>query len=95
MSEHPFAKDLGYLFPFFERVSAWAAELPEADAARLRALLEGEEARWREVAALLEGSAEAPMTSGSEEGERADAAAPVAPATLPGEGRGWTVGPLT
>ncbi|MCB9742360.1 MAG: hypothetical protein H6741_06105 [Alphaproteobacteria bacterium] len=85
MADHPFAKDLGYLFPFFERVTAHAATLPEAEAAELRALLEGAPARWRRIAALLEGgeaSAEAPMDTDSAEVPRAP--------TL----GGWTVGPL-
>lgn len=95
MADHPFAKDLGYLFPFFERVAAHAEGLPEAQAARLRGLLEGEAERWREIAGLLEGaepSAEAPMDAASSEGQSAEAA-PVG-ATSATSSVGWTVGPL-
>ena len=60
---HPFGKDLNYLFPFLERVAAYADSLPEPQAARLRALVEGEGARWAAVKALLDGEA-GEVTSG-------------------------------
>lgn len=54
-----FARDLGYLTPFLERLSAHAAGVPGAEGERLRALVSDEVARWREISALLGSAGEA------------------------------------
>lgn len=52
-----FARDLGYLFPFLDRLAAHAASVTGSEGDRLRELVEGERDRWEQIRALL--SAEA------------------------------------
>lgn len=86
-----FDKDLGYLMPFLERVTA-AAETLEDPAAReeLRRLMADEKARWARIQELLGGAAGqrgAPAGNGA----RTEARAPTGSAPRP---VGLTVGSL-
>lgn len=52
-----FEKDLGYLMPFLEKVTAAAEELPDAAARdELRRLMADEKARWARIRDLLGGA---------------------------------------
>ncbi len=53
-----FQRDLGYLAKFFDALRAHAATLDQASRERLLALLDAEQARWREITALLGGESQ-------------------------------------
>lgn len=50
-----FARDLGYLDAFFDKLDAHGATLGGASGARLRTLVGEERRRWSEIRALLSG----------------------------------------
>lgn len=71
MALEPFARDLGYLDTFFDKLEAHATALSPAAGARLRVLMSEERARWGEIRGLLAGGAPAagaPATRASEAG---------------------------
>ena len=99
-TEHPFAKDFGYLGKFLANVKSFAEGLDSADTRQqLLTLLEGEPERWKAIDRLLSGSAPT--------ADRADSTAPkhaetsAAPdeiiSTDPplDQPPGWTIGPMT
>lgn len=59
MAIEPFARDLGYLDTFFDKLEAHATALSPAAGARLRVLMSEERARWGEIRGLLAGGAPA------------------------------------
>jgi hypothetical protein len=73
-----FARDLGYLDKFFDKIEAHAASLDATRGARLRALVAEERTRWAEIRGLIGGTTSV--------GARAEAPAPekaLAPAPKP------------
>lgn len=54
-----FARDLGYLDAFFDKLDARGISMGGAAGARLRAFVGEERRRWSEVRALLDGSDQA------------------------------------
>ena len=52
-----FAKDLGYLDKFFDKIEAHAGSLSDDAGARLRMLMSEERDRWSEIRALCAGDA--------------------------------------
>ena len=97
-----FARDLGYLQAFLEKLGAHAATLPPAARARLEALVAEERPRWTAIGALLSGRAAAsPAVAPPAASRPRPALAQVeAKALQPaagvrnGSGRGFTVGSL-
>jgi hypothetical protein len=84
-----FARDLGYLDKFFDKIDAHAATLDAAAGARLRALVLEERARWGEIRGLISGEpvkASAPASQVP--------ATPVGPATVSRPRPQFTVGSL-
>lgn len=65
-SDGQFSRDLGYLFRFIESLEAHAVELGGARGAALAGLLEGQAARWTEIATVLGGGAETEPTEAEE-----------------------------
>lgn len=62
-----FARDLGYLFPFLDRLAAHAASATGSNGERLRELVEGERDRWEQIRALLSGEGEDAAAGGNAE----------------------------
>lgn len=58
-ADDSFARDLGYLDKFFDKIEAHAASVGGASGARLKELMGEERARWREIRGLLGGGAPA------------------------------------
>ena len=54
-----FARDLGYLDKFFDKLEQHAASLPPASGARLKALMGEERTRWSEIRSIIAGKAPA------------------------------------
>lgn len=78
MALEPFARDLGYLDQFFDKLEAHAATLAPAAGARLRTLMGEERARWGEIRGLLAGG---PPAAGAPEARPSAAHAAPAPGT--------------
>ncbi|MBM3267850.1 MAG: hypothetical protein FJZ01_09400 [Candidatus Sericytochromatia bacterium] len=84
-----FQRDLGYLAKFLAGLRTHAADLPPAARERLLALLDEEDASWREITALLGAAAPLPNPAAP------DATAPGRPAGRPAATPGGlTVGSL-
>lgn len=81
MALEPFARDLGYLDQFFDKLEAHAATLAPAAGARLRTLMGEERARWGEIRGLLAGG---PPAAGAPEARPSAAPAAPAPRAAPG-----------
>jgi hypothetical protein len=96
MALEPFARDLGYLDTFFDKLEAHATALSPAAGARLRVLMSEERARWGEIRGLLGGAAPAagaPAARASE-ARPVEAARPAAGAPARAEPPRITVGSL-
>lgn len=94
-AQTPFARDLGYLGGFFDKLEEHAATLEATAGERLRTLIAEERRRWDEIIALL-GNPQASRPNPSPE-PRPEAPAPApeaAPAPRLPADRSFTVGPL-
>lgn len=74
-----FARDLGYLDKFFDKLDAAAKELGDARGSRLSTLVEEERARWAEIKSILAGAAAATAPSSSSQPAAATADVHAAP----------------
>ncbi len=54
--EGAFAKDLGYLAKFFDKLEAHASQVPAEHQKRYRTLIAEERTRWQEITAILSGA---------------------------------------
>jgi len=76
MAGEVFARDLGYLDGFFDKLEAHAATLGPAESARLKILMGEERKRWTEIRALIAGGKAAPQAAGAPGVAAPPAAAP-------------------